>query len=91
MPFATPFGAVRGSIHGLGAAVIVAFWDQTGAPGLSFQYILAASLAVDIAVGCCLSLVPFSGRSRPARVGLTAAALAPLAAAIGLFAGACMS
>jgi solute:Na+ symporter, SSS family len=91
VPFSTSYGAVFGSLYGFVAAVVVAFWDQTGAQGLSFQYILAVSLAVDIAVGCLLSLVPYDAKSRGFRIGLNVAASIPLVVVVGLFARACMT
>lgn len=90
VPFATPFGATMGSLYGFVAAVFVAFWELTGAPGLSFQYILAASLLVDIAVGCLFSLIPYAGRSTAHKTLTCVVALAPLAVAASIFAYACV-
>jgi solute:Na+ symporter, SSS family len=80
VPFATPYGAVFGSLYGFLAAFLVGFWDFTGGPGLSFQWILAVSLIVNIAVGCVLSLAPWRGRSGAHKVVLSTIAAIPLAA-----------
>jgi SSS family solute:Na+ symporter len=85
VPFATPFGATFGSLYGFVAAVFVAFWDLTGAPGLSFQYILFVSLLVDIGLGCLLSLLPYREAGPGGKVAMSVAASIPLVAALGGF------
>lgn len=59
VPFATGFAAIWGSIYGLLAAGVFAYWDQlSGRQGLSFQWILVVSLIADLIAGILLSLVP---------------------------------
>jgi SSS family solute:Na+ symporter len=84
VPFSTPFGAILGALYSFAAAVVVGYWDViTGRPGLSFQCIAPVSLAVSLAGGTLLSLLPTRGRSRPALAAYAAAALVPLVT--GLF------
>lgn len=56
VPFATTAGTIAGAVCGFAAAVFVAYWDVLigGAP-LSFQWIIAAALAVHLAVGAAWS------------------------------------
>jgi len=83
VPFATPFGAIVGAIYSLAAAVVFAYWDAiTGLPRLSFQWITTTALAVSLAAGTLLSLLPTRGRGRAAVIAYAAASLAPLAAVI---------
>jgi SSS family solute:Na+ symporter len=89
--FATAFGTVFGSLYGLLAAFLVAFWDLTGAPAISFQWILAASLLVNIVVGCLLSLIPIRGKGRAYRWGLGILFAIPLIVITYLFCRACMT
>ena len=63
VPFSTPMGAVFGSLYGLFAAFLIAFWDLTGNPALSFQWILGVALIVNIIAGCLISLIPTQGKS----------------------------
>jgi SSS family solute:Na+ symporter len=63
IPFANSFGTIVGAIYGFAAAVLIAYWDVlTGRPGLSFQWIIVASLAVHLIVGLILSLLPIRQR-----------------------------
>jgi len=58
VPFATSLGTILGTVCGLGAAVLVGYWDViTGRPPLSFQWILPCSLIVNILAGCLWSLL----------------------------------
>ena len=57
--WATSFGAIFGSIYGATAAVLVGFWDMlTGLEPLSFQWMSAVALSVNIVAGMLLSLLP---------------------------------
>jgi len=86
--FATPFGALWGSIYGTAAAITIAYWDVfTGGRGLSFLWIIPVSLAVTLASGCLLSLPPTRQRSPAALAAFSLAALAPLAVFFGWIKG----
>jgi len=61
MPSTTALGAVLGSLYGFVAGFLIAFWDLAGGPTLSFQWIIAVSLAADILVGSLASLAPVRG------------------------------
>lgn len=59
IPFATPIGAVVGTLASCVVAVFIAYWDLiTGQPPLSFQWISLTALIVSIAVGIPASLSP---------------------------------
>ena len=58
MPSSTAMGAVFGSLYGFVAGFLVSFWDLTGGPALSFQWILPTALLVDVLVGAFVSLIP---------------------------------
>ena len=77
VPFATPYGAVFGSLYGFLAAFLVGFWDFAGGPALSFQWILAVSIVVNIVAGCALSLAPWRGRSGIYKVAMSVLAAIP--------------
>ena len=56
VPCATPLGAVVGTAYGLSTAILVAFWDVlTGRTPISFQYIGAIALIVNIGIGWAVS------------------------------------
>ena len=62
--FATPFGAVFGTLYGIVAAALIGYWDLiTGQEPISFQWILPVSMGVNIGAGVLLSLLPT--RDRP--------------------------
>ncbi len=62
--FATPFATIMGSIYGLAAGALIAFWDLlTGQPGITFLWIGPVSLFVSIATSIVLSLIPVKGKS----------------------------
>ncbi len=62
--FATPFGAIMGSVYGLAAGALIAFWDLlTGQPGITFLWIGPVSLLVSIGMSLALSLIPVKGKS----------------------------
>ncbi len=67
VPFATPLGTVLGALAGCAAGVVIGYWDLlTGGPVLSFQWITASALVVDLAVACGVSLlVPGRRRVKP--------------------------
>ncbi len=77
--FVTPFGAIFGTIYGIGAAILVAFWDiiTFGEP-LSFQWIGAVSLSVNIIAGVLLSLLRTRGRHAFLLIGYAIAASLPV-------------
>ena len=57
--FATPFGTIWGAAFGLTTAALVGYWDVfTENPGLSWQWIIPASLVINIFAGVLLSLLP---------------------------------
>lgn len=61
--FATPFGTIMGSIYGIALAVLIAFWDLlTGQPGVTFLWIIPASLVVSIGLSMLFSLIPLKGK-----------------------------
>jgi len=91
VPFATPFGAAFGSIYGFVAAFLFAFWDLTGGPRLSFQWILPVSLAVNIVAGCLLSLIPTRDKGAPYKTLLAALCAAPLVVAVAGFVALCIA
>ncbi len=56
VPFANRFGAITGCICGTTTAILVGYWDViTGSYSLSFQWIGASALSVNIGVGCLVS------------------------------------
>ena len=58
VPFATATGAVVGVIAGVATGVSIAYWDVFfDAEPLSFQWIAAASLFVNLGVSCGVSLL----------------------------------
>lgn len=79
VPFATCFGAVWGAIYGFAAAFLVAYWDiLSSRPGLSFQYIIAAALGVNLIVGVALSLISRNGLGNRSRLAWNLIAAVPL-------------
>jgi len=89
VPWATPAGATLGSLYGIFAAFVVAFWDLTGGAALSFQWILASALVVNIVSGCVFSLVPMQGKTRSYKTFMIAAMAMPLILCVCWFASAC--
>ena len=82
--WATPFGAVVGTIYGMTAAVFVAFWDVlTGWEPISFQLIMPTALAINIVSGVVLSALPTAGRSRAAVRAWGVVAMLPVLLAVG--------
>ena len=61
---ATGFGAIVGAVYGFMIGFVFAFWDKiTGAAqSLSFQWIILASLVVQIPVSLLLSRIPTRGK-----------------------------
>jgi len=61
---ATGFGAIVGAVYGFMTGFVFAFWDKiTGAAqSLSFQWIILASLVVQIPVSLLLSRIPTRGK-----------------------------
>lgn len=56
IPFARPIGAVAGCAAGIYTAVMIGYWDViTGGAPLSFQWIGASALAVNLTVSCSVS------------------------------------
>lgn len=52
VPFATPLGAWMGAAYGLTTATFIGFWDGlTGGAPISFQWMGAGALVVNLAVG----------------------------------------
>ncbi len=83
--WATPFGAIFGSIYGVTAAILVAFWDLiTGLDPLSFQWIVPGALAVNIVAGLLLCALPTRGRSKLALTGWSLAASIPVVVALAV-------
>jgi len=91
VPFATPFGAAFGSLYGFVAAFLFAFWDLTGGPRLSFQWILPVSLAANILAGCLLSLIPMRDKGAAYKALLAALCAAPLVIAAAGFVALCIA
>ncbi len=89
VPWATPAGTVLGSLYGLFAASVVAFWDLAGGEALSFQWILVSSLLVNTATGSVFSLVPIKEKTRFYRRVVIAAMALPLMIAAIWFGLAC--
>jgi SSS family solute:Na+ symporter len=78
---ASPLGTVLGSVYGLAAAGLIAFWRTfTGAPSPGFQWIIPASLAVSVLSSLVFSPLVGRPKTRRARMLWTAALLLPLAA-----------
>ncbi len=90
VPWATPAGAVLGSLYGIFTAFVVAFWDLAGGETLSFQWILASALVVNLAAGALFSLAPMRGKSRIYRAVMISLMTAPLIGGAGWFASACL-
>jgi SSS family solute:Na+ symporter len=79
VPCATPLGALMGTIFGLTAAVLVAFWDVlTGRPAISFLYIGACGLGCNLTAGYLVS------RFGPAREKARASVVVGVALVAGL-------
>jgi Na+/proline symporter len=58
VPFATPLGAIVGTLAGCIVAILFAYWDLiTGGPTLSFQWITLIALIVNLLVGIPVSLI----------------------------------
>jgi SSS family solute:Na+ symporter len=77
--FTTPFGAVLGTVYGLAASALVAYWDMiTHGDPITFQWITPISLTVNIVAGALLSLLPTRGRRAPALVLYVLAAVFPV-------------
>jgi len=56
VPFATPLGVLLGTAYGLVTATFIGFWDGlTGGEPLSFQWMGAGALVVNLAVGLAIS------------------------------------
>lgn len=72
-PVATPLGAVFGSLYGLLTGFLISFGELAGWQALSWQWIIPASVAVNIASGLLFSLFPT--RDRPKWVQAAWAAL----------------
>ena len=81
VPFATPFGAILGTICGIAAAILVSFWGMIsdGIP-LSFQWISATALVVNIGGGIVFSLIQTRGR-QGVRAGCVVLAVVAIIAA----------
>ncbi|MCD6598695.1 MAG: sodium/solute symporter [Bacteroidales bacterium] len=63
IPYATPFGTIMGSIYGIAIGVLIAFWDVlTGQPGITFLWIIPASLVISIGASMLFSLIPLKGK-----------------------------
>ena len=76
--FATPFGTIMGSVYGLFAAFVVAFWDVlTGGPGVTFLWIGPGSLIVSVCMSMLFSLIPTRGKGVAVHVALSALLLVP--------------
>ena len=61
--FATPFGTIMGSLYGVAAAFIIAFWDVlTGQPGITFLWIYPGSLIVSIGASMLFSRIPVKNK-----------------------------
>jgi len=61
--YATPFGTIMGSIYGIAMAVLIAFWDVlTGQPGVTFLWIIPASLVVSVGLSMLFSQIPLKGK-----------------------------
>lgn len=88
-PYATPMGAVFGSLYGLVAGFLTAFWDLTGTPGISFQWILVVALIVNIVVGCGLSWAMEGPLARADKRVLAIFLALPLAGSMAWFVWAC--
>ncbi|OHB55770.1 MAG: hypothetical protein A2Y07_10605 [Planctomycetes bacterium GWF2_50_10] len=85
MPWVDEFGAIAGTIYGCAVAMIVAYWDViTGRGGLSFQWIMLASLIASLIVGSTLSLVPIKAKSPGSRILRFGTAAIPLVALVAL-------
>jgi len=67
--FVSAPAAIIGTLAGLAAAIAWGYWDKlTGLEGLSFQWIIAIALLVQLAVGCLVSLAaPRKDRLSPDR------------------------
>jgi len=90
VPWATPAGAVLGSLYGIFTAFVVAFWDLAGGETLSFQWILASSLVVNLVTGALFSLAPIRRKSRMHRAVAITVMAAPLVLGACWFASACL-
>lgn len=56
VPYATSLGAILGCLAGFGTGILVGYWDViTGRPAISFQWIAASSLFVNIVVALLVS------------------------------------
>ena len=80
IPFATPFGAIIGTIYGFYSGLIFAFWDViTGQPGLSFWWIYPISLTTSIVCSILFSLLPTRDKSTGIKLLWSILLIIPLA------------
>lgn len=62
--FATPIGAICGCLSGIITAVTIGYWDViTGLPAISFQWISASALAVNMSMSCTVSWLTYKGKT----------------------------
>ncbi|MFA6241850.1 MAG: hypothetical protein WC655_13030 [Candidatus Hydrogenedentales bacterium] len=91
VPFATPTGAVFGSLYGFAAAFLMAFGDLAGWPPLSWQWITPVALLTSVTVGTLFSVVRTRERTLQFKISLSAAYSVPLLIVAGVFITACIS
>jgi len=83
--FATPFGAIMGTIYSLTVAILIGYWEILigGAP-ISFQWIAPCSLAVTMVCGPLFSLLPTRGKSHQVLATYYIVCTAPIGAFIAM-------
>lgn len=79
------FCAMYAAAYGFVVAVVIAFWDLTGATPISFQWIGITSLLASVGAGVGLSLLPWERMTRNSRFGAGIAAALPLIILAGFF------
>lgn len=82
---ANTFCAMFAAAYGFVVAIVIAFWDLTGATPISFQWIGITSLLASVGAGVALSFLPWDRMTRNSRVLVGIAAAIPLVMLAGLF------
>lgn len=82
---ANTFCAMFAGAYGFVVAIVVAFWDLTGATPISFQWIGITSLLASLGAGVGLSYLPWQRMTRGSRIAAGVAAALPLLGIAALF------
>jgi len=82
---ANTFCAMYAGAYGFVVAIVVAFWDLTGATPISFQWIGITALLASAGTGLALSRLPWEHMSRNGRINACIATALPLLVIIAAF------